>query len=277
MRIKFLGTAAYEGVPSMFCSCRVCRESVAAGGRNLRSRSQTLIDGELLIDFPPDTVWHSQRFGLDWGRIGDCLITHSHSDHLYPEDVEMAGEGYSLPHPPLRFFSARDGFESLRRFTEKPLMKGAATCTLIEPGKLFRTGGDSPFEVLPLWANHDPASDPVIYSVARGNKRLLYALDSGVFPEKTWAGLKGGRRFDLVVLDCTGCMGETLDWRDGHMSLKTNLEMLSRLRSEGLADDDTVIVATHFSHNGGQTYDEMLAAEREYGILIAYDGMEIEI
>ena len=58
MKLKYLGTAAYEGVPSLFCNCRVCRLSQKLGGRNIRSRSQALVNGELLLDFNADTVRH---------------------------------------------------------------------------------------------------------------------------------------------------------------------------------------------------------------------------
>lgn len=150
MKIKFLGTAAYEGVPSLFCNCRVCKLSYKLGGRNLRSRSQALVNGELLIDFNADTVWHYQKYGFDWEKICGCLITHSHSDHLYPEDIEMAAEGYTHEHRTLRFYAAGSGYEKLKVVTDKT--GGGATATLVEAGKKFFVGA---YEILPLWANHD--------------------------------------------------------------------------------------------------------------------------
>ena len=59
------------------------------------------------------------------------------------------------------------------------------------------------------------------------------------------------------------------------MSLKTNLEVMERLRAEGIADEKTVFVAAHFSHNGGQTHAEMVPEMAKHGILVAYDGMEL--
>lgn len=56
MKIQFLGTAAYEGIPAMFCQCEQCNTARKRGGKNLRTRSQALIDGKLLIDFPADTL-----------------------------------------------------------------------------------------------------------------------------------------------------------------------------------------------------------------------------
>ena len=61
MKIKYLGTAAAEGVPAIFCRCEVCRKSKAAGGRNIRTRSQSIIDDRLLLDFCLDTFIHTLR------------------------------------------------------------------------------------------------------------------------------------------------------------------------------------------------------------------------
>ncbi|MCI5649252.1 MAG: MBL fold metallo-hydrolase [Fusicatenibacter sp.] len=274
MKLKYLGTAAYEGVPSLFCRCRVCRSSLKLGGRNLRSRSQAIVNDEILLDFPPDTVWHGMRYGLDWDRISDCLITHSHSDHLYPEDVEMASPEYTEQHSPIRFYAALDGYERLRKVTDREFMKQQAIPNLIEPGKRFCIGTEGQYSVLPLWANHDPSTSPVIYSISCGDKRMLYAHDSGIFPEASFERLAGEGHFDLVSLDCTGCLSK--GWRDGHMCLETNLEVLERMRKMQLIDDQTVVVLNHFSHNGGQNYEEMQQEADKYGILVSYDGMEIE-
>ena len=84
MKIKYLGTAAYEGVPALFCNCRVCKSAKKLGGRNIRSRSRALISEELLMDFNADTVWHYHKYGFDWEKICGVLITHAHCDHLYP-------------------------------------------------------------------------------------------------------------------------------------------------------------------------------------------------
>ena len=275
MNIRYLGTAAYEGVPSLFCECRVCRRSKEEGGRNLRSRSQALVDGQLLLDFNPDTVWHSQKYGLDWSNIRNCLITHSHSDHLYPEDVEIAAENYSNLHNTLHFYAAKDGYEKLKAIVGKPNMGGGATAELIEAGKEFTLSGGE-YTVLPLRANHEPSTSPVIYAIRRGEKRMLYAHDTGVFFEDAWQGLRKFGKFDFVSLDCTGCLGIGGEWRNGHMSLKTNLEVLERMRGEGIADESTIVVLNHFSHNGGQTYGEMCAEAEKFGLIVAYDGLEIE-
>lgn len=272
MKIEYLGTAAYEGVPSLFCNCRVCRRAKELGGRNLRSRSQALINDELLMDFNPDTVWHYQKYAFDWEKICGCLITHSHSDHLYTSDIEMAAKEYSHEHRVLHFYAARAGYELIKSSVSKA--DSGADVTLVEAGKRFSVADK--YSVLPLWANHAPATDPVIYSVTGGNKRMLYAHDTGTFPERTWELLKEEGRFDLLSLDCTGCLALGGDWVDGHMSFNTVLRVVARMRDAGLADGRTAVVLNHFSHNGGQTYDEMLEVAEKHNVIVSYDGLKIE-
>ena len=44
MKITYLGTGAAEGVPALFCNCDTCRTVRALGGREIRSRTQILVD-----------------------------------------------------------------------------------------------------------------------------------------------------------------------------------------------------------------------------------------
>lgn len=271
MKIKFLGTAAYEGVPALFCNCRVCKLSREVGGRNIRSRSQALVNDELLIDFNADTVMHYQKYLFDWNKISDCLITHAHCDHLYIDDVEIAAEGYSHDHGPINFYVGKDGYEKLKPICDKT--HGGATVVLVGAGDRFVT--TSGYAVTAMRADHVQDMDCLIYAVEKDGKRLLYAHDSGYFYEQTWKMLKAVGRFDLVSLDCTGCLGLGGQWRQSHMSLGTDLEAVERMKSLGIVDGKTVVVVNHFSHNGGQTHDEMCEQAEKRGVVVAYDGLEI--
>ena len=44
----------------------------------------------------------------------------------------------------------------------------------------------------------------------------------------------------------------------------------------GIVDDKTKIVLNHFSHNGGANYDDLVKLEKELGVIISYDGLEVE-
>lgn len=275
MRLKYLGTAAYEGVPSLFCNCEVCRKSLALGGRNLRSRSQAIVNDEILIDFPPDTVWHSQRYRLDWDKITDCIITHSHSDHLYPADTAMLAKGYAQGTSKLHFHCGESGFCKLQEVVEREHVGKRIELSLVTPFQPF-TACNSKYNILPLPADHAVDTSPVIYAIEGEDKHMLYAHDTGIFSEETWKGLRSFGKFDFVSLDCTACWMPGPDWEHDHMSVGSNLRVIERMKREGIADDKTIFVLNHFSHNGRQTYDELCALVKDKNVLIAYDGLEIE-
>ena len=82
MEILYMGTAAEERIPAMFCHCELCQKALKLGGKNIRKRAQALIDGELLVDFGSDTYDHFIREGRTLWDIQNILLTHSHPDHL---------------------------------------------------------------------------------------------------------------------------------------------------------------------------------------------------
>ena len=273
MKIKYLGTAAYEGVPSLFCNCRVCKQSALKGGRNIRTRSQAIINDELLVDFPPDTVIHNHLYKFDWDKIEHCIITHNHSDHLLADDLPMASKGYSHPH---KLFTVHAPEEAYNRIDHvitngpgKKNIEGLLDYKLVKEGEMFYIGE---YEILPLPANH--SGKPVFYAVSYKGKRLLYAHDTGYFPEISWELLKGFGTFDLVSLDCTGCY--SAKYRDGHMCVEVCEEVVQRMKAEGMITDKTMAVLNHFSHNGGETYDELVKIAEPRGFIVSYDGLEIE-
>ena len=44
MKVQYLGTAAAERIPGMFCNCEVCRRALALGGKNIMTQAQVLIE-----------------------------------------------------------------------------------------------------------------------------------------------------------------------------------------------------------------------------------------
>ena len=89
MKVTYLGTAAAEGFPALFCNCPACREAARLGGRNIRTRSQALINRDLLLDLPPDTYLHKLQNGLDLSEVRYLFVTHWHMDHFYPPELTV--------------------------------------------------------------------------------------------------------------------------------------------------------------------------------------------
>lgn len=274
MKLTYFGTGAMEGVPSLFCQCENCKKSRALGGRNLRTRSQAIINDELLIDFPADTYWHFIKYNFDCESICGCLVTHSHADHLYPAELQIAKPTLSHEHRVIKFYAAQSGYDLLRQQTS--LTQGYAEVNLAEAGKKFEITGKHKYTVMPMPANHNVSTTPVIYSIECEGKRMLYANDTGYFLEETWDILSKEGRFDLISLDCTYCTLPRTDKTARHMSFSLNLEVAERLKKQGNIDGKTIVIANHFSHNGGVTYDEMSKVSQSYGVITSYDGMTIE-
>ena len=277
MKIKYLGTAAAEGVPALFCRCPVCEKSRSAGGRNIRSRSQAIIDDTLLIDYPPDSFMHFINDNIDLISISTCILTHCHSDHLYTEDFEMRkpgfahfGEGRDINKLTVYASeaSAQPIFDVIERHNIGSDVLGVKTVKPFEP---FEVEG---YTVTPLKADHDRSTDPLFYSIKKGEKTLLYANDTGYFPKETWDYLEKTKPvFDFVSLDCTGCI---VNYRQGHMGLEADSDVKAHMLDSGLANENTVFCCHHFSHNGLVTYDEFVPLAEEKGFLVSYDSMEYE-
>lgn len=267
MYITYLGTAAAEGVPAVFCDCEHCRYARAAGEKEIRMRSGALVDGKLKIDFGPDAYAQSLRFGLNYVQVEHVLITHSHSDHLAPSDLACIRPPYSHRKTPLKVY----GNETV----------GRKVLPLCETGKLefvqlkpFETVTIDEYQVTPLEAVHAVGSgeEALIYMIERDDRRLLYAHDTDVLTEADLDYLKG-RRMDLISLDCTNGVLD-LDYI-GHMGIADNHMMRKRLIDNGTADEKTVFVANHFSHNGLVAHEEM--EKRLYGFKVSYDGMTVRV
>ena len=117
MKITYLGTAASEGLPAPFCTCPVCQKARQEGGKSVRTRTQALVDESLLIDFPPDTYLHWLRNNFDFLKVTDLLVTHSHMDHWYPDDLRprWSPSATTTPPTPSPFTATRRCAASWRR------------------------------------------------------------------------------------------------------------------------------------------------------------------
>ena len=161
MKLKYLGTAAAEGIPGMFCNCRVCRNALAVRNKEIKTRSQALIDGKLLIDFPPDTYMHILNYGLDLRGIHHCVITHNHSDHLYPNDFWSRFEriAHGIGDEPFNVYVTESGYKIIRDMYGDKTDSSRLKVHKITPYEAFEV---EEYHIIPLSANHDPAADPVI-------------------------------------------------------------------------------------------------------------------
>lgn len=278
MKITYYGTAAAEGIPALFCECDTCRAARKKGGRDIRTRSQAMIDDTLLIDLPADTYMHALFYGLPLTRVSHCLITHAHSDHLYADELHMRGFGFA---PVLHEEAAclhLYGSDMVKRTLAADLYcrfkdEKRVAFSQLSPFQAYEIGG---YTVTPLLALHDVHAGPYIYIIQKDGKTLLYGNDTGIFPDESFAYIeKSGVRFDFVSLDCTAGNGP-MNY-DSHMNLERNILIRNRLIAMGAADEKTIFCCNHFSHNGGGVlFEDFSVAAEKAGFLTAYDGMSME-
>lgn len=287
MKLTYLGTAAAEGIPALFCSCETCRNARLRKGREIRTRAQALIDDVLLIDLGPDTYLHALRYDLDLLKIRHCLITHAHSDHLLPEQLLYRLPGYACTNekePPLNLYGSEDVEALLRAEADSsiPALSGPSIPAVLQspavhihtllPYHPVEIGG---YTVTPLPAFHG-TPHPYFYLIAREGKTILYAHDTDLFLDAVWAYFAEIQpHFDLVSMDCTSGL-EPMQYQ-GHMNFEKDLILKDRLLQSGFADEQTLFVSNHFSHNGHAGYQEACAFAEAHGLLISYDGMTINL
>jgi phosphoribosyl 1,2-cyclic phosphate phosphodiesterase len=271
MRLIFLGTAAAEGYPGIFCSCEHCSQARQMGGKNLRFRSALLVNQDLMIDFGPDIQASALRYSQSLWGVTTGLVTHAHSDHFYPENFMMRSVVFTgkLPPPTLHLYGSRDVAAILSEsFPDQTIIHLESQAV-----KAFESWKSGRYTITAYRAFHAVDSlEALFYGLDDGNHAILYATDTGSFPEDTRQALKG-RSFDVIILEETMGGGNY----EQHLGFDTFLEQVQWIRKAGLLRPGGRIVATHFSHSGNPLHAELEAIFRPYEVEVAFDGMEINL
>jgi len=271
LKIQYLGTAAAEGIPAIWCDCPVCRKVRMTMGKDQRSRSQAILDDRLLVDFPQDAYWHMIQNHLSFCNIRNVIFTHSHQDHLYADDFGMRSKVYAKNiTEPVHVWGNETVIEKIRAAQEIDI-PGRVETHVFEEYKPENIDG---YIVTPVLAHHDPREKCLNFLIEKDGKRMMYGNDTGEWLTQTWDYIeKNHLHFDLVSMDCT--MGNTTLYA-GHMGIPNILHTVDRLKEDGLINENTKLIATHFSHNLYIFYDEMKELLAPHGIEPTYDGMTIE-
>ncbi len=276
MKIQYLGTAAAEGIPAIFCECETCKKTRERGGKNIRTRSQALIDDTILIDLPADTYLHFLQFNVPMHTIKTCLITHNHADHLYTNELEMRKKGFAHLEmtDPLTLYSDQSAYDAINKtIAFYNISESDVVNKLLVPGVTFEVEG---YKVTPVRASHNPKSSPVVFAIEKDGKSFLYGNDTSELIEESMNALKAlGHPLDMISLDCT----EACNHAEyiGHMSLERCIAFRDTLKKEGIADENTVFILNHFSHNSKNVlYDDFVEIAKEHDFLVTYDGMVYE-
>ena len=268
MKIQWLGTAAAEAYPAIFCECDACLEAARRGGHNLRTRASAIIDDVLLIDLNPDLLPQKYTYKLDFSKLKDIIITHTHSDHLYLDNLCLQ------PHKAYRHDTEKINLFGSEMVIDKAKhLKDMIDLHEVAHGQQFET---TYHKILAVPAIHSaPMSQ--FYFIEKDNKSVLYAHDTDYFSDEIWAILESNIKapIGIVSLDCS--LGPLPRTYVGHMGFAENIEIREVMLEKGLADEDTIFVCNHFIHTCGMMHEQMCKLMNPKGFVISYDGMIIEI
>ncbi len=282
--IQILGSAAAEGIPAAFCSCRVCREAWKNGGKDIRLRSAYKLNGHVRIDFGPDSIAQEYKYHLHSENLKHLFITHNHEDHWVMDLLNYRMPGFSVVDERniLNIYGNEGVIRELyKHFWNKFSFNGdwkkfRINPVVLESFKPFLLEEED-MEFYPMNADHMigmPGEFPQIFVVRSGSSWAMVANDTGYFREDTWKFLEEKRfKLDLVIADCTCGL---LDVERGHMGGKWAILTKERLEKIGSVSPSTQYYINHFSHNGQATHAELEAHFNPYGIQVGYDGLTIQ-
>lgn len=278
MKLTFLGTGAAEGIPGLWCTCERCKAARQEGSRSIRLRCMLLIDDRLLIDCGPDLVAASIRDNLDLSSIRTLLITHEHSDHLYLPNLEYRQTGFCpTPLPTLEVYGSASAIGPIRGMPAGEESMRLRTHVV----SAFQTWEVDGYRVTAFRARHGgPSMQPLFYAIGDDHSSILYAHDTGPFPEDTWEHLTSppdGQRwsFDLVSIDMTSGLLDIVG--QSHLTFRQIVEHRDRLADAGLLKPGARFFANHFSHNGNPAYRELAERLSAAGVEPTYDGLTLRL
>jgi phosphoribosyl 1,2-cyclic phosphate phosphodiesterase len=268
MELLLLGTGASDGIPAFFNDSRVSRHAREHCGKDVRTRSCALLNGDIQIDFPPDLFCQYRREGLDPQDWSALVFTHSHEDHFCVSELQYAlfpfTDRESLPY--VIYANAEIERKIEARYPEWPIE--------IVQTHSFESYQLGKVKLTPIAAHHKEDEDSQNLIFEQDGKTILYATDTGVWREPTWEFLQGWS-FDLLILECTD--GKVPQAYHGHLSIETAVSVVDRLRTMNALHSGSTIVTTHHSHLGEATHAELERLLEPHAIHPGFDGMRLTL
>jgi phosphoribosyl 1,2-cyclic phosphate phosphodiesterase len=256
LRLTVLGSGTSMGVPTLGCSCPVCRSE---DPRDRRTRSSVLlsVDGRnVVIDTSPD--FRTQALREKIGRLDAVVYTHGHADHILGLDDIRPFNIHQRSEIPL--YAAPDTLAILRRtFAYIFHPNGYSTLPMIRMQPIdgpFDPFGlaDNKLNLIPIPARHGPL-DVLGFRLGR----LAYLTDFSVLPEES-KPLLGD--LDVLILDALRYTPHPM-----HSNVEQSLALVEELRPRRA-------LFTHIAHELGHEATNKRLPE---SVSLAYDGLSFEV
>ncbi len=253
IRITVLGSGTSSGVPTIGCSCDVCR---SPDPRDRRLRPSILIryaGRNVIVDTTPDFRAQVLRTGLQ--HLDAIIYTHAHADHILGlDDVRPFNYRQKSPMP---LFATQETLEVIQRvfqyaFSDEPTQSSVPKLDL-------RVLDGSPFELFGL------EFIPIRLCHGRGTVlgfrfgRAAYLTDHSEIPAESREKLVG---LDVLFLDALRHRPHPT-----HTTVEQAVRLVEELKPQ----------RAFFTHMCHDLSHEGTEAALPPHIRLAYDGLEIEV
>ena len=271
----------------MYCRCESCLYVREHGGKDVRTRSSFRIGTSYQIDLNMDTNWQMHRLGIDMYDIEHLFITHTHTDHFQFEEIVAKSMSVETNGRPLNIYMSEPAKIWLERlffsmYSEEMYAKKSQHLRghyHIHGVKYFYTYRIGELVVETLKSSHrvrgsDEFAMNYLFRFPDG-RHLLYALDTGWYPEETWSFLRG-RHVDILILDCTfGARTDRPEYPQGHLDNRSFFKVLERMAKIQFIDTHTQVFATHINPHQGLFHDglQQQLNKSNFQVTVAYDGL----
>ncbi|MBI2985233.1 MAG: MBL fold metallo-hydrolase [Deltaproteobacteria bacterium] len=237
-----------------------CGDAFGSGGRNNSGYLVEAGDRIFLLDCGPATLPAMKRAGFDTRRLDAIFLSHLHGDHCGGLPFFFLEYLYEKPRAkPLHVAGpagseerVRGLFQSMFGDVSEPKELPPTLFHVLEPDREAVVAG---IVVFPFRVPHQVRAISLALKVHYERKQILYSGDS------PWTDLfiTHARGTDVFLCECSFFDRETTN----HMNYQRIRQNLSRLECRTL-------ILTHMG-------EEMLARRAEVDVLLAEDGMVLEI
>jgi len=270
--VVFLGTGAADVEKAKTDACPNCTYIREHGGRNARRHAALFVSPDVVIDYTVTGREGLQAAGIAPSAVNYLLITHSHGDHFKPAAiVELAREKGA----PLAIVGNAHVVAAMEKLLKSipAAERPAITLRTIKPFEEFDVGS---WHAKSLAANHAPTEEALIYVLRGKQGSLLYATDTGWFPDETFKALQG-EKFDLAIVEGTFGDGMELTRQSRHMTFPLVRQIRQSFVENGQLKLDAPFLLTHLSLHYCEPYDTIAPRLAKEGIVVAYDGLLVPL